>query len=44
MQLTLGEYESISNSAYTKVRAKLNYTAFKEFASISVDMFYEDDD
>lgn len=31
-QLDLGEYVTISNSAYTQARAKLNYTAFKEFA------------
>jgi len=41
-QLVLGEGVTISNSAYTQARAKLNYTAFKEFAEIARDMFYED--
>ncbi|MDQ7061847.1 MAG: IS4 family transposase [Sulfurimonas sp.] len=41
-QLTLGEDVTITNSAYTQARAKLNYTAFKEFAEIARDMFYED--
>jgi len=31
-QLALGEDVTISNSAYTQARAKLNYTAFEEFA------------
>ena len=31
MQLELGEEVSISNSAYTQSRAKLNYTAFQEY-------------
>ena len=30
MQLDLGKEVSISNSAYTQARAKLNYTAFQE--------------
>ena len=42
MQLDLGEEASISNSAYTQARAKLNYTAFQEYAQMSSDMFYED--
>jgi hypothetical protein len=40
--LDLGTGVSISNSAYTQARAKLNYTAFKEYATMSSDMFYED--
>jgi hypothetical protein len=42
MLLDLGEEVSISNSAYTQARAKLNYTAFKEYAEMASDMFYED--
>ena len=42
MLLDLGEEESISNSAYTQARAKLNYTAFQEYAEMASDMFYED--
>jgi len=42
MQLDLGEEVSISNSAYTQARAKLNYTAFQEYATLSSEMFYED--
>ena len=42
MQLELGEEVSISNSAYTQARAKLNYTAFIEMKDKSVEMFYED--
>ena len=42
MQLDLGEEVSISNSAYTQARAKLNYTAFQAYATMSSDMFYED--
>ncbi len=42
MQLDLGEDITITNSAYTQVRAKLNYTAFEEYAHMSSDMFYED--
>ena len=42
MQLDLGEETSISNSAYTQARAKLNYTAFQEYAQMSSNMFYED--
>ena len=41
-QLALGKDVTITNSAYTQARAKLNYTAFKEFAEIARDMFYED--
>lgn len=41
-QLDLGEDATISNSAYTQARAKLNYTAFEEFAQLARDMFYED--
>jgi len=40
--LSLSEDVTITNSAYTQARAKLNYTAFKEFAEIARDMFYED--
>jgi len=42
MQLELGEEVTISNSAYTQARAKLNYTAFQEYADMASDMFYED--
>ena len=42
MQLDLGHAVSISNSAYTQARAKLNYTAFQEYATMSADMFYSD--
>lgn len=42
MQLELNDDTNISNSAYTQARAKLNYTAFKEFAQMSAEMFYED--
>lgn len=42
MLLDLGEEVSISNSAYTQARAKLNYTAFQEYAEMASDMFYED--
>lgn len=42
MQLDLGEEVSISNSAYTQARTKLNYTAFQEYAQMSSDMFYKD--
>jgi len=42
MQLHLEEETSISNSAYTQARAKLNYTAFQEYAEMASDMFYED--
>jgi len=41
-QLSLVEDVTISNSAYTQARAKLNYTAFEEFAQMARDMFYED--
>jgi hypothetical protein len=41
-QLAMGEDVTITNSVYTQARAKLNYTAFKEFAEIARDMFYED--
>lgn len=41
-QLDLGEDATISNSAYTQARAKLNYTAFEEFAQLARDLFYED--
>jgi hypothetical protein len=42
MLLDLGEEISITNSAYTQARAKLNYTAFQEYAEMASDMFYED--
>ena len=41
-QLELSEDTTISNSAYTQARAKLNYTAFEEFAQMSAEMFYKD--
>jgi len=43
-QFTLGEDVTISNSAYTQARAKLNYTAFEEFAKMASDIFYKDDE
>lgn len=43
-QLELGEDVVITNSAYTQARAKLNYTAFEEFAYMARDMFYKDGD
>jgi hypothetical protein len=42
MQLDLGHAASISNSAYTQARAKLNYTAFQEYAKMSSEIFYSD--
>ena len=42
MQLELNDNTPVSNSAYTQARAKLNYTAFEEFAQMSAEMFYED--
>ncbi len=42
MQLDLGEEVSISNSAYTQARAKLNYTAFQEYSTMAAEMFYKD--
>jgi len=41
-QLDLGEDVTISNSAYTQARAKLNYTAFEEFAQMAANIFYKD--
>ena len=41
-QLELEEDTTITNSAYTQARSKLNYTAFEEFAIMASDMFYED--
>jgi hypothetical protein len=41
-QLDLGEDVTITNSAYTQARAKLNYTAFEEFAQMARDIFYKD--
>ena len=41
-QLALGEGVTISNSAYTQARAKLNYTAFEEFAQMAAEIFYKD--
>ena len=43
-QLDLGENVTISNSAYTQARAKLNYTAFEEFAKMASDIFYKDEE
>jgi hypothetical protein len=42
MQLDLGSEYTITNSAYTQARAKLNYTAFEEFAYMARDVFYKD--
>ena len=33
---------TVTNSAYSQARAKLNYTAFIEMKDKSVEMFYED--
>ena len=33
---------TVTNSAYTQARAKLNYTAFVEMKDKSIEMFYED--
>ena len=41
-QLDLGEDVTITNSAYTQARAKLNYTAFEEFSEMARDIFYKD--
>ena len=43
-QLALEEDITISNSAYTQARAKLNYTAFEEFVQMARDIFYKDDE
>jgi hypothetical protein len=37
-------YESITASAYTRARAKLNYTAFIELSALVCDQFYADGD
>ena len=42
MQLDLGSEYTITNSAYTQARAKLNYTAFQEYANMSAEVFYSD--
>ena len=42
MQLDLGDDYSITNSAYTQARAKLNYTAFEEYANMAAEQFYKD--
>jgi len=44
VQLELEEDVTISNSAYTQARSKLNYTAFEEFSLMTSEMFYEDGD
>jgi len=44
MQLALDENVTITNSAYTQARAKLNYTAFEEFAQMAAEIFYKDDE
>ncbi len=44
MQLALDEDVTITNSAYTQARAKLNYTAFEEFAQMAAEIFYKDDE
>lgn len=38
------ELDTISNSAYSKARSKLNFTAFKQLANDSSRLFYGDDD
>jgi len=43
MKLDLDDEYTITNSAYTQARAKLNYTAFEEFANMSAEVFYQDD-
>ena len=40
--LELKEDTTITNSAYTQARAKLNYTAFEEFAQMAAEVFYKD--
>ena len=42
MILTGNTGYTVTNSAYTQARAKLNYTAFIEMKDKSVEMFYED--
>ena len=42
MKLDLDDDYTITNSAYTQARAKLNYTAFEEFANMSAEVFYQD--
>ena len=42
MQLDLGDDYTITNSAYTQARAKLNYTAFEELSNKTVELFYKD--
>lgn len=37
-------YDSVTAGAYTKARAKLNYTAFIELSKLVRDQFYEDGD
>ena len=37
-------YESVTAGAYTRARAKLNYTAFIELSELVRDQFYEDGD
>ena len=44
MQLDLDENDTITNSAYTQARAKLNWTAFKEFFDDTVEYFYSDEE
>ncbi|MEA3513421.1 MAG: hypothetical protein U9R37_07440, partial [Campylobacterota bacterium] len=44
MQLDINDDCTITNSAYTQARAKLNYTAFKEFANDTANFFYQDDE
>lgn len=42
MQLNLGDDYTITNSAFSQARAKINYTAFEEFARVASELFYED--
>ena len=44
LNLSKKAYESVTASAYTRARAKLNYTAFIELSSLVRDEFYEDGD
>jgi len=44
MLLDLNENDSITNSAYIQARAKLNWTAFREYFDLSVNSFYSDGD
>ena len=42
MLLNLEEDDTVTNSAYIQARAKLNWTAFKDYFDLSVNSFYSD--